>query len=137
MPDSRLLRLLACIALLNLLHLVDHILRGDVHWPIDGQSVGFVVVTTAILGGLGLSMRLYQLGRVGARFWTIVGVLGLGLGWLSHFSPMTDQPVSAIYHGYIEPWAGALAVLCLFLLMATVLGATIFAGYLWKRQCSV
>ncbi len=42
----------------------------------------------------------------------IVGVLGLGLGWLSHFSSMTDQPVSVIYHGYTVPWAGLFAVGC-------------------------
>ena len=29
---------------MDLLHLVDHILRGDFHWPIDAQSVGFLVV---------------------------------------------------------------------------------------------
>ena len=47
MPDPRLLRLLSLIAILNVLYLVDHILRGDFHWPIDEQSVGFLVVATA------------------------------------------------------------------------------------------
>jgi len=134
MPNSRLLQLLAVIALLNILHLVDHILRGDFHWPIDEQSIGFLVVATVILGGMGLGVSLYRAGRVGARFWTVVGLLGLGLGWLSHFSPMTDQPVAVIYQGYTAPWAGVLAVGCLVLLMLSVFGATIFAGYLWKRQ---
>lgn len=134
MPDSRLLQLLALIALLNILHLVDHILRGDFHWPIDEQSVGFMIVTTVILGGMALGVWLYRAGRVGPRFWTIVGTLGLGLGWLSHFSPMTDQPLSVIYHGYTAPWAGAMAIGCLLLLMVFVLGATIFAGYLWMRR---
>jgi hypothetical protein len=82
---------------------------------------------------MGLGVLLYRAGRVGARFWTIVGILGLGLGWLSHFSPMTDQPVSIIYQGYAVPWVGMLAVGCLFLLMFSVLGATVFAGYLWRR----
>lgn len=137
MPNSRLLQLLACIALLNVLHLVDHIMRGDFHWPIDEQSVGFIVVAIVILGGMGLGVRLYRTGHVGPRFWTMVGILGLGLGWLSHFSPMTDQPVSVIYHGYTNPLAGGLAVLCLFFLMVTVFCATIVAGYLWRRQCLV
>lgn len=134
MPDSRLLQLLALIALLNILHLGDHILRGDFHWPIDEQSVGFMIVATVILGGMALGVWLYRAGRVGPRFWTIVGTLGLGLGWLSHFSPMTDQPLSVIYHGYTAPWAGAMAIGCLLLLMVFVLGATIFAGYLWMRR---
>ena len=134
MPDSRLLHLLGFIALLNILHLVDHILRGDFHWPIDEQSVGFMIVTTVILGGMALGVWLYRAGHVGPLFWTIVGTLGLGLGWFSHFSPMTDQPLSVIYHGYTAPWAGAMAIGCLLLLMVFVLGATIFAGYLWMRR---
>jgi len=116
------------------LHLVDHIFRGDFHWPIDEQSVGFIGVATIILSGMGLSVRLYQSGQVGLRFWVMVGVLGLGLGWLSHFSPMTDQPVAVIYHTYTAPWAGSLAVGCLVLLLFSVLGATVFAGYLWQRN---
>jgi hypothetical protein len=135
-PDRYLLKLLGAIALLNVLHLVDHILRGDFHWPIDEQSVGFLVVATVILGGMALGVWLYRTGLVGPRFWTVVGVLGLGLGWFSHFSPMTDQPVSVIYQKYAASWAGLLAVGCLFLLMLPVLGATVFAGYLWKRERS-
>lgn len=132
--DHRLLQLLAAIVVLNVLHLVDHILRGDFHWPIDEQSIGSIVVATVILGGMGLGVSLYRAGWVGARFWTVVGLLSLGLGWLSHFSPMTDQPVAVIYQGYTAPWAGVLAVSCLVLLMPSVLGATIFAGLLWRQQ---
>ena len=68
MPDRRLLQLLAVIALLNVLHLVDHILRGDFHWPIDDQSMGFLVVATIILGGMGVGILLYRAGRVGPKF---------------------------------------------------------------------
>lgn len=134
MPDHRLIQLLAAIAILNALHLVDHIFRGDFHWPIDEQSIGFLVVATVILGGMGVGVLLYRAGRVGARFWTIVGLLGFGLGWFSHFSPMIDQPLSVIYQGYTDPWAGVLAIICLVLLMMCILGATVFAGYLWKQQ---
>ena len=133
MPDHRFIKLLGVIALLNVLHLIDHILRGDFHWPLDEQSVGFMVVATVILGGMALGVLLYRAGLVGPRFWTIVGMLGLGLGWLSHFSPMTDQPLSVIYQGYAAPWAGAMAIGCLLLLMLSVFGATVYAGYLWTR----
>ena len=133
MHDHRFIKLLGVIALLNVLHLIDHILRGDFHWPIDEQSVGFMFVATVILGGMALGVLLYRAGLVGPRFWTIVGMLGLGLGWLSHFSPMTDQPLSVIYQGYAAPWAGAMAIGSLLLLMLSVFGATVYAGYLWTR----
>ncbi len=100
---------------------------------IDEQSIEFIGVAIIILDGMGLGVRFYRSDRVGPRFWVMVGVLGLGLGWLSHFSPMTDQPVSVIYHAYTAPWAGSLAVGCLVLLLFSVLSATVFAGYLWQR----
>lgn len=130
-PDRTLVKLIGLIALLNVLHLADHILRGDFHWPIDGQSVGFIVVAAVIFGGIWLGLWGYRSGRIGPLFWTIVGTLGLGFGWLSHFSPMTDQPVSAIYRAYQSNVAGALAVACLFGLMLAVLAATVYAGVLW------
>lgn len=129
-PDRRLLRLLALIAILNALHLIDHVLRGDFHWPIDEQSIGFLIVTTVIFGGLGVGVAWYRVGRVGPCFWVFVGMLGLGLGWLSHFSPMTDQPVSVIYHAYPTALAGWAAVGCLLVLMLSVVTATLYAGYL-------
>jgi len=79
MPNCLLLQLLAIIAALNVLHLVDHILRGEFHWPIDEQLIGFLVIVTVILGGMGLGVWLYRVRRVGARFWTTIGILGLGL----------------------------------------------------------
>lgn len=54
MPDPRLLQFLGLIAILNVLDLVDHIFRGDFHWPIDEQSVGFIGVATIILGEMAL-----------------------------------------------------------------------------------
>ncbi len=136
MTDRRLLQLLVLIALLNALHILDHLFRGDFHWPIDEQSVGFLIVVTIIFGGMGLGAWLYRTGRVGSGFWAIVGVFGIGLGWWSHLSPMTDQPVSAIYQAYASAWAGAVAVGCFVLLMLSVLVATAYAGYLSMRRLS-
>lgn len=129
--DRTLVRLIWVIAVLNVLHLLDHVLRGDFHWPIDGQSIGFMIVGTLILGGICVGLWLYRSGRVGPLFWLVVGALGLSLGWLSHFSPTTDQPVSYIYAAYGSAIAGVLAVSCLLVLMLAVLLATVYAGYLW------
>ena len=86
MPDKLLTTLVSVIATLNALHAVDHILRGDVHWPLDGPSVAFVLITVVTYGVLGLGLVLYRTQRVGPRFWVLVGLMGLAFGWLTHFS---------------------------------------------------
>ena len=93
MPDKILATLVSLIATLNALHAVDHIIRGDIHWPLDGPSgEAFVLITVVTYGVLGLGLVLYRTHRVGPRFWTMVGLVGLAFGWLAHFSPFTDQP---------------------------------------------
>jgi len=48
-PLDTLERLIVGVAVLNGLHVIDHVLRGDFHWPIDGQSIGFIVVIAVSL----------------------------------------------------------------------------------------
>ncbi len=132
--DRFLLRLILVIAWLNGVHTLDHTIRGDFHWPPDGQSVGFVLVVAAIYLVMGVGVRLSRRGVVGPLFWAIVGCGGLILGWLSHFSPFTDQPLHVIYGTYHNATGGALAVLCLMLLMSVVLTATLYSFYLWHHQ---
>ena len=132
--DRSLLRLILVIAWLNGVHTIDHIMRGDFHWPLDGQSVGVVLVVAAIYLVIGMGVRLSRRGGVGPLFWAIVGCGGLILGWLSHFSPFTDQPLHVIYGTYHNATGGALAVLCLMLLMSVVLTATLYSFYLWHHQ---
>ncbi|QPD05180.1 MAG: hypothetical protein Nkreftii_002954 [Candidatus Nitrospira kreftii] len=63
----------------------------------------------------------------------LVGTLGLGLGWLSHFSQMTDQPLTVTYHRYTASWAGAVAIGCLLLCILSVFGIMVYSGYVWMR----
>ncbi len=133
-PDRTLLRLIWVIAMLNAAHTIDHVIRGDFHWPPDGQSVGFLLIITSIYLLIGVGLRLSWSGRVGPRFWTIIGGAGLALGWLSHFSPFTDQPLHVIQSAYQGVIGGAVAVGCLMLLMGVVLVATMYSAYLWHDQ---
>ena len=132
--DRSLVRLILVIAWLNGVHTIDHIMRGDFHWPLDGQSVGVVLVVAAIYLVIGVGVRLSRREVVGPLCWAIVGCGGLILGWLSHFSPFTDQPLHVIYGTYHNATGGALAVLCLMLLMGVVLTATLYSIYLWHHQ---
>lgn len=128
------MRLVGGIAVLNAFHTLDHVLRGDFHWPIDAPTVVFVAIITTIYGVLGVGAALYRQQRVGPLFWMVIGLLGLGFGWLSHFSPVTDQPVQVIFSAYQSPVAGMLAVACLVALMLAVLAVTVRAAFLWRRQ---
>lgn len=129
-PDT-LERLIIGIAVLNGFHTIDHVLRGDFHWPIDDQSIGFIVVITTIYLVVGFGLAGYRRGTVGPRFWACIRVGGLVFGWLSHFSPFTDQPLSVIFHAYHLPMMGGIAVSLLILLMFAVLLATVQAFVYW------
>lgn len=132
--DRSLVRLVLVIAWLNGVHTLDHIIRGDFHWPLDGRSVGFVLIVAAIYLVIGIGLRWSRRGAVGPLFWAVIGCGGLVFGWLSHFSPFTDQPLHVIYGSYHNATGGSLAVLSLMLLMAVVLTATLYSFYLWHRQ---
>ena len=135
--DRSLVRLILVIVWLNGVHTLDHMIRGDFHWPLDGQSVGFVLVVAAIYLVIGMGIRLSNRGVVGPLFWAIIGGGGLAFGWLSHFSPFTDQPLHVIYGSYHNATGGAVAVLCLMLLMGFVLAATLYSIYLWYHQRNI
>lgn len=134
MPDTILATLISLIATFNALHLVDHVLRGDFHWPLEGQSVGFLVVTVLTYGVLGLGLVLYRTCRVGPRFWTIIGLVGLAFGWPAHFSPFIDQPPAVILAAYASRWAEGLALAGLVALMLVLLATTVYAGWRWRLQ---
>jgi hypothetical protein len=63
-------------------------------------------------GVLGLGLVLYRTQRVGPRFWTMVGLVGLAFGWLAHFSPFTDQPPAVILAAHPSRWAGSRSPVC-------------------------
>ena len=133
-PDHTLVRLILAIAVLNAAHTIDHVVRGDFHWPLDGQSIGFILIITSIYLVIGIGLRLSRSGIVGPPFWTIIGGAGLLFGWLSHFSPFTDQPVHVIYGAYHVAIGGTVAVACLMLLMGFVLTVTMYSAYLWYSR---
>lgn len=132
MPNNIVATLVSLIATLNALHAVDHVVRGDLHWPLDASSVVFILITVATYSVLGLGLVWYRARRVGPRFWTSVGASGLLFGWLAHFSPWTDQPPAVIVAAYTSRLAGGLALACLLMLMLLVLSVTVYAGGLWR-----
>jgi hypothetical protein len=131
MRDRKLVAIVAGVLALVTLHLVDHVFRGDLPLPLSSDSLPFIVVSLVIYGVLGTGLFLYTKNRVGPRFWTVVFLLGLGLGWLSHLSPYTDQPIQVIRGAYQSGFAGWLAITCLLALMVVLAVGALYAGYEW------
>jgi hypothetical protein len=127
-----LIGLIGAVFALNLLHTADHVARGDLHWPLDAQSIAFVAITLTINVVLGAGLWFFARSRLGWRYWSLTGAVGLVFGWFSHFSPFTDQPPMRIYGAYQSGLAGGLAVALLVLLMLAVLATTVYAGYRWR-----
>lgn len=93
-------------------------------------------MAVVILGGMGFGVRLYRVGCAGpsvlnhgwhTRFGTWVA-----LTFQSDEGPIGVGDLSWVYQSLGGRTGGSLPT---FLLMVMGLGATIFAGYSWKRQC--
>jgi hypothetical protein len=134
MPDRTLIALVVTAAILFSGHVVDHVTRGDVQWPLTTDSVAFILVTIAGYAIIGVGLTLYLNDKVGPLFWALVGGIGLALGWLGHFSPFTDQPPRHILHAYSSAAVGWLALGCLVALMLVLIIAVVYAVQLWARQ---
>jgi len=136
MRDEKLTTLIVLATVLSLGHTVDHILRGDLHWPLTLESVPFIAINLAIYTFIALGLYFYSRNKVGPGFWAIFGSIAVAFGWLAHFSPFTDQPPRYILGAYESVVAGWLAVACLIVLMLVLIVATGYAGYLWIRRPS-
>jgi hypothetical protein len=133
-PDRGLVILVLLATALSVVHTVDHAVRGDVRWPLTADSLGFIAVSAAIYGVIGVGLALYRRGRIGPRFWAVVAALGLALGWLGHFSPFTDQrpvDIAGAYRSAVGAW---LALSTLFALMVVLGVAAVYAGWLTLRR---
>jgi hypothetical protein len=133
MRDRRLTALVVLATILSLGHTVDHVLRGDLHWPLTLESVPFVVVSLVTYLVVGWGLYLYVMGKIGPRLWAIVGGIGVVGGWLGHFSPFTDQPPRYILGAYASAAAGWFALAWLIMLMLVLIVATVYATHLSIR----
>ena len=86
MRDKTLVALVILIAILNVGHTIDHVVRGDVQWPLTIDSLGFIVVSAIIYALIGLGLYLYWNGKVGRRSLVNLPALLAFRLQLNHFS---------------------------------------------------
>jgi hypothetical protein len=134
MRDRVLIALVVVAAILFSGHVVDHVARGDVRWPLSADSVVFIIVVVTVYAIIGFGLHLYLKGKVGPLFWALTGGIGLAFGWFGHFSPFTDQPPRHILNSYSSAAVGWLALGCLVALMLVLVIAVAYAVHLWARQ---
>ena len=134
MTNNKLLALIGVATLLSAAHMVDHAIRDELsRWP-PGDLAVFAIVTVVLYGAIAAGIYLYVKGTVGPRFWAVFSFLGVLLGWASHFSPFTDQPVSYILNAYNYGLAGWLAVGVLVALMLALAATGVYAAVLWRSK---
>lgn len=106
----------------GLLHHADHVIRGNHSgWPFQAEVTPFtfsLLIYALILPGIYMSAR----GRDAAGYHLFVAIVGLALLGGVHFVPTGEQesPIHDIYMVYGSPVAGALALVVLAGLIASV-----------------
>ena len=133
MRDKKLTTLVVLLAILSVGHTFDHVARGDLRWPLTGESVAFIIVTLTIYAVLGVSFFLHFTEKVGPLFWCFFGGGGIAITWAGHFSPFTDQSPLVICRAYQSAAAGWFAVSWLVALTVTLFVIVVYAEYLWAR----
>ena len=130
---TRTLYVLIVVALaLSVAHHIDHLLRGDTGWPLQGGVNAFTYslgIYPLIVTGLVLSL----LGIVGPRFWAVLSLGGALFLAVIHLGPVATDAIGAIPGQYRSPQAGALAVALLVTLIGTLAGTFVYETRLAAR----
>jgi hypothetical protein len=128
-----LLALGCVVTVLAALHHVDHVVRGNHSgWPFQEAVTPFtfsLLIYALLLPGIYMNLR----GRVAARWWLFVALVGLALVFSVHFvGAEREAPVRDIYAVYDSPVWGFLALVVLYglVLGLVALVVTAFRGVL-------
>jgi hypothetical protein len=124
-----LLALGCAVTLFGLLHHVDHVVRGNHSgWPFVEEVTPFtfsLLVYALLLPGIFMNLR----GRVAAGWWLFTAAVALVLVTFVHFlgGEEREAPVRDIYAVYGNPVWGALALIVLFGLLASLVALLVAA----------
>jgi hypothetical protein len=129
---------LGCVVtVLAALHHVDHVVRGNHSgWPFQEAVTPFtfsLLIYALLLPGIYMNLR----GRVAARWWLFVALVGLALVFSVHFvGAEREAPVRDIYAVYDSPVWGVLALVVLYglVLGLVALVVTAFQGGVGKQS---
>ena len=124
--------LFALATLLGLAHHIDHIVRGNhVGWPVVPEVTPFtysLAIYPLVVVGFALSLT----DRAGARYWSVVMVLGGGMLVFFHLSPWAVEPPSDVILPYANPLFGYVAFAVLLCLIGVVFLGAAYAVVLWR-----
>lgn len=131
--NRRLLALVLLSTLFGLGHHLDHVIRGNhVGWPVAPEinpfTYSLVIYPIVILG-----LYLTYTGRVGARYWFVVALLGFGMLGSIHFGPWAIEPPHDIITLYRSSILGYIAFAWLLGLLVTLAATAIYAALQWRR----
>lgn len=131
--DRRLLGLVVLSGLFGLGHHADHVIRGNhVGWPVSPDINPFtysLAIYPLVIGGIYLTLT----DRVGARYWTVVALLGLGMLVGIHFGPWAVEPPHDIIDPYPSAVLGYVAFAWLLGLLGTLAVTAAYSIRQWQR----
>jgi hypothetical protein len=64
-PDRRLITLVGLAAVFSAGPTADHVVRGDLPWPLTAASVPFILINLTLYGSVGVGLSLYVQNKVG------------------------------------------------------------------------
>ena len=125
------------VTVFGVLHHVDHVVRGNHSgWPFQEEVTPFtfsLLIYALLLPGIYMNLR----GRVAARWWLFVALVGLALAFSVHFvGAEREAPIRDVYGVYDSPLWGALALVVLIglLLGLVALAVTAFRAVMTSRH---
>lgn len=128
MPDKSLTALVVAAIALSAAHDADHLLRDDFS---QGSAWKFVAAFLTVKYLLtSAALYFYFRGKIGAKFWAVVGVLGAALLWFAHLSSGAEQKPADIYALYGNPTAGLVAAGVVYALMLSLIALAVYCGRL-------
>ena len=127
MPDKTLTVLVLAAIAFSAAHDIDHLLRDDFSQPSAWAIVaGFLSVKYALIVA---ALYFYFRGKIGPKFWAVIGALGAAALWFAHLSPGAEQRPSNIYAMYGSPLAGLVASGLVYAMMLSLVALALYGGW--------
>jgi hypothetical protein len=94
-------------------------------------AAAFLSVKYALVGA---ALYFYFRGKLGEKFWAVIGLLGALAVWFAHLSPASEQRPPDIYAMYGNAAAGLAASGVVYAMMLSFVALALYSGWRAVRR---